>query len=969
MLTEDQSIHALSKDDQERLAILLDDYLEQLERGIALDVDTLCKEHPTLEPAIRRYISSIRLLHEIGLGDSSHASASQVRVEVASKQLGDFQLVREIGRGGMGVVFEATQTSLGRKVAVKVLPFAAVLDSRQISRFQNEAQAAAQLHHPHIVPVYSIGNDRGTYFYSMQYIEGQSLDLVIRDLKRQSWDLLSESEAFSARAFRAASNTIPLWSKLQLAFLPSRSSLIAKESPESDDPTRSSNALNPDSDPTRCVASVTDSFLRNHSTQRSIRATSYIRRIVEIGIQAASALHYAHENGIVHRDIKPSNLLMDCDGKIWVTDFGLAQCNQNGDLTHSGDILGTLRYMSPEQAAGKTHWVDNRTDIYALGATLYEMLTLRPVVDATDRTAMIRQIEWETPQSLNAINRSVPQDLENIINKCLSKDRDDRYETAGQLAEDLNRFLRGESPRARRPGLVERGGRWAKRHSKAVAVSLAIGMVLWGCSVAMIFIISQKNSKIAEANRRAQSHLSVANQVVDQFGTELIASLESIPGTVQLQNEIATNTVRYLQSFLEYTKTEPQLQREAGMAWIRLGHLHENLGKFDAALEAFRNGRSLLLTSDSGFTADCIDALVAWNNEACAMVRLGAFSKAESQLLVALKQIDKLEIANRNASGPGRSFELTRTLMRLNLCHIHAERGEHEKVRNFLDLAMRDLENALQRVERQSIVPVEEGKKVDGSEVLHLERLLSATLIKSSSMHSLSFETEQRMLQRALDLARGAATTLPDSLANRYQVIQAQLALGTLAASQSENAKALQWFSEAADALSDLRSQYPSHVRLAYDDAVMQNNIGQCLLASQKYFEATQCFELSRKELEALRNFADSPEIENSLNGVFHNLAAVAFAAGKLSLSIEYLDQAIERQALLVNRFPDNARYAQQLSEHKSTRNRLIESLPHESDQNANGYASPPEASQNASGETTVESEPILSPLASKGSS
>ena len=968
MLTEDQPIHALSQDDQERLAILLDDYLEQLERGVALDVDSLCRSNPSLEPAIRRYISSIRLLHEIGLGDVSHSDASRVRVEVESKQLGDFQLLREIGRGGMGVVFEATQISLGRKVAVKVLPFAAVLDSRQISRFQNEAQAAAQLNHPHIVPVYSIGNDRGTYFYSMQYIEGQSLDLVIRDLKQQSWDLHTDSDAISVRAFRVASNKIPRWSKFQSAFLPSKVSSSTSGTSRSDLPSHAPNAPSSESDGDRSGASVTESFLRNHSTERSIRTTSYIRRVAEIGIQAASALHYAHENGIVHRDIKPSNLLMDCNGKIWVTDFGLAQCNQSGDLTRPGDILGTLRYMSPEQAAGKTHWVDNRSDIYALGSTLYEMLTLRPVVDAKDRSAMIRQIEWESPHALHAINRSVPQDLENIVNKCLAKDRDDRYETAGELAEDLNRFLRGESPRARRPGLLERGGRWARRHSKAAAVSLAIGMALWGCSVAMIFIISQKNTKIAEANRRAQSHLSVANQVVDQFGTELIASLESIPGTVQLQNEIAINSIRYLQSFLEYTKSDPQMRREAGMAWIRLGSLQENTGKLDEALEAYHNGRTLLLDDASISPSECMEALVAWNNEACTMVRLGEFAEAESQLLAALKRIEQLAIVSGTEHGSGQSFDLIRSLMRLNLGHIHSERGEYATAGAYVDAAMKNLETVALTIDPRSFGAVAKGKRADDSSILHLERLMSAALMKSSTIHSLTIDMEQRMLHRALELARSATTALPDSLADRYQVIQAQLALGTFAASRSENDEALKWFFETSSSLRELRRQYPSHVRLTFDDAITQNNIGQCCLSSEKYSEASRYFEASRLELEALRKFADSPEIENSLNGVFHNLAAVAYATGDRSRSLGYLDQAIERQSLLVANYPANVRYSQQLLEHRSTRERMIDKGSVEPDRSPIGDAEPADAAINTDGEITVESESISSPLASRGS-
>ena len=221
------------------------------------------------------------------------------------RRLGDFRLIREIGRGGMGVVYEASQISLGRRVALKVLPFAAVLDSRQIARFKHEAQAAAQLEHPNIVSVFAIGVERGVHYYAMQYIEGQSLDRALAEMR---------PAACSA-------------------------------------PDRGAGGVEADVCP-----STSSSLL----TAKSTRRRDYFQTVARLGIQAAEALHAAHEHGVVHRDIKPSNLLLDADGKLWVTHFGLARCQTDATLTRTGDVVGTMRYMSPEQAMGQSALVDHR---------------------------------------------------------------------------------------------------------------------------------------------------------------------------------------------------------------------------------------------------------------------------------------------------------------------------------------------------------------------------------------------------------------------------------------------------------------------------------------------------------------------------------------------------------------------------------------------------------------------------------
>jgi tetratricopeptide (TPR) repeat protein len=210
------------------------------------------------------------------------------------------------------------------------------------------------------------------------------------------------------------------------------------------------------------------------STIHSHTDSAYFRTVAKLGIQAAEALDHAHQLGIVHRDVKPANLLVDASGRLWVTDFGLARLQNETSLSMTGDLIGTLRYMSPEQALAKRVVVDHHTDIYSLGVTLYELLTLQPPFTAEDRQELLREIAFEEPRLLRRINKSIPAELETIVLKAMEKNPANRYETAQALADDLHRFVLDEPIRARRPTLGQRARRWARRHRTLVGAAAAV---------------------------------------------------------------------------------------------------------------------------------------------------------------------------------------------------------------------------------------------------------------------------------------------------------------------------------------------------------------------------------------------------------------------------------------------------------------------------------------------------------------
>jgi hypothetical protein len=221
-------------------------------------------------------------------------------------------------------------------------------------------------------------------------------------------------------------------------------------------------------------------------------------------VQAAEALEHAHQQGVLHRDIKPANLLVDGRGHLWVADFGLAQRQSQPGLTLTGDLVGTLRYMSPEQALAKHVLVDHRTDVYSLGVTLYELVTLVPAFPGRDRQEMLRQIAFEEPRPPRRLNPATPAELETIILKALGKNLSERYGTAQELADDLERYLKDEPIRARRPSLVMRLRKWARRHQPVVVTAMVTGAILLAAVTLLTLLAAGRLREQLDETRKTQ---------------------------------------------------------------------------------------------------------------------------------------------------------------------------------------------------------------------------------------------------------------------------------------------------------------------------------------------------------------------------------------------------------------------------------------------------------------------------------
>jgi serine/threonine-protein kinase len=310
---------------------------------------------------------------------------------------GDYELLEEIGRGGQGVVYRAHQRSLNRIVALKVIGLGPWTTDKHLKRFRREAEAAAHLEHPYIVPIYEVGERDGQCYFSMKFVEGGHLDEVVK------------------------------------------------------------------------------------------REPMPIRRAVELIAKIARTVDYAHEHGILHRDIKPGNILLDRNGEPRLTDFGLARLVEaESTVTATLDVLGTPSYMAPEQAAGDTMKVSKATDVYGLGAVLYQLLTGQPPFAGGTTYETIKLLLDTEPRPPRLLNPKIDRDLSTICLKCLEKDPKRRYSSALAVAEDIEHWLKHEPIQARRSGIIARGRKWVRRNptsallaASLIALAAAAGWNVW----------------------------------------------------------------------------------------------------------------------------------------------------------------------------------------------------------------------------------------------------------------------------------------------------------------------------------------------------------------------------------------------------------------------------------------------------------------------------------------------------------
>jgi len=589
------------------LDLIADEFATRFRRGERPSVKEYEERYPHLAAELREVLPAMVHLERVK-GDLSQVR-DPGRLDPPPNQapkLKDYRILREIGHGGMGLVYEAEQISLGRRVAVKVLNHSAWRSPDRRLRFAREAKAAARLHHTNIVPVFGVGEENGCPFYVMQFIQGRGLDEVIKELVRQQTPgedqtvIPQHADDVEQSAAKLAE------SLLHSGFAPQQTTLSDihaagsqdKNNPDSAPQPEVNGAVAPEPAPPQTFQpqntpqqqgldphrlSSSSGILSGSSSGGQRTATSsnysYWQRVAQIGMQVADALDYAHKAGVLHRDIKPSNLLLDLSGTVWVTDFGLAKTNDQDALTQTGDILGTLRYLPPEAFSGRA---DGRSDIYSLGLTLYELLALRPAFDERDRSSLLKRVTESNITRIDTLNPAVPRDLATIVTKATQREPRDRYPSAADFKADLQRYLNDEPILARRSSTFEYLLRVARRHpgtSVSISVIAVMLVLVFIASIIaarfyramaqdQLLLVEQKEAEREKAEQATESaKVAEARAISSQRQTEL--TLYDLYTTMGLHSEKENRPAQGASWFVEAVAITEHAPDRAALARLR----------------------------------------------------------------------------------------------------------------------------------------------------------------------------------------------------------------------------------------------------------------------------------------------------------------------------------------------------------------------------------------------------------------
>jgi serine/threonine protein kinase/tetratricopeptide (TPR) repeat protein len=513
-----------NESERDPVEALAAEFMERQRQGERPSIEEYTRRHPELAEEIRKLFPTIAALEGWKLDKAPLEPAAVAPKACATlSYLGDYRIIREIGRGGMGIVYEAAQESLGRHVAVKVLPQGPLLAAKQLRRFEREARTAARLHHTNIVPVFGVGEQDGLHYYVMQLIRGVGLDAVIGVMRRDTGNRRASARlregdpavqgeasgpftprqaahALRSGTFPQANQDLPRDGKPRSSTASFTAAPAAAVAPPAG---ASHTEIHQKGPPTQDQTETADPPAQVVSVRSAPFARSYWHAVARLGRQVASALDYAHSQSILHRDIKPANLLLDATGTVWVADFGLAKVLEQDTVSTVGDVVGTLQYMAPEQFQGQ---YDARSDICSLGLTLYELLALQPAFQDSNPSRLIHRISQEEPPRLRGLNPAIPRDLETIVHKACTRDPARRYQSARDLHDDLERFLEDRPIQARRVGYVERLGRWCRRNPAVAGLTLlAVSLLVLVAAVATVGYVQTRAALDGETKERQRA--------------------------------------------------------------------------------------------------------------------------------------------------------------------------------------------------------------------------------------------------------------------------------------------------------------------------------------------------------------------------------------------------------------------------------------------------------------------------------
>lgn len=840
--------------------LLADEFAARSRRGETPSISEYAAKYPQYAEQIEQLFPAVAMMEQLRIeADSQQESAGRyARPFDVPERIGDFDIIREIGRGGMGVVYEAEQRSLARRVAVKVLPEKVLLGNRRLDRFRREAQIAARLRHTAIVPVFGVGEQGGLHYYVMPLVRGVGLDEVIAALRAEE----TASNHEQTPGDLATTEPQDLRALIQ--------TLIAEKFPPPQLAMRGSPSWEPHPRP----------------------APSRWGTVARLGLQAAEALGYAHAQGTLHRDIKPGNLVVDEQGRACLADFGLARAIEpdRPGCAREKEVVGTPRYMAPEQLRGMA---DARTDIYGLGLTLYELMTCtRP-----DRHLSA----WPIPP--RQIDGSIPRDLEAVVLKCLAREPARRYQNAAALAADLRRLLDDRPIRARRASRVERVFRWCRRNPALAAVSAMASILV----IAFAFTASVGHVRTRAAYRetqralaRAEATSDVALEVLEGLYLQLAPERMWIPSDSDpagqacaclglrsarpavpdqpdyIQVQPSEQTAALLQNLLvfydrlaEKVGDDGRVLLESAIATRRVGDIRQRLGQIDQAAREYRKAIARLEALSEAAGADVqVSTERARNHNEIGNVHFAKF------------ELQAAYDAHRDA---------LRVLHGAALKQPLPEEYRYELARTCFFLAGRHPGHSVSTRDRRGESSPE---RLDGSEMEYRSRAIG---VLESLVEENPDAADYRFL---LALCYRPLEAVPDAAASEQGMAPFP---STTAVSGRQRALAI---------LESLKSQYPQVADYRYELAATYAWVHVGLFPWQEGTVALPGTERAlRKALAEARWLVQHnptiPHFARSRALILAKLGAVCTEAERLEEAAGWFKQALDAQSILVERFPD----------------------------------------------------------------